>query len=104
MLKLQEVKTDLITAPIDVQLKKLEDYFMTDVISRSSVTMSKCVQAVLKQKQNKYYDGKEWKLVSRFFVLLSCKDCCSEYFVKILFVNKNILKIENLLITFYFDK
>ncbi|KAK7583890.1 hypothetical protein V9T40_004853 [Parthenolecanium corni] len=55
----KEVKTDLITAPIDVQLKKLEDYFMTDVISRSSVTMSKCVQAVLKQKQNKYYDGKE---------------------------------------------
>jgi len=56
---LQEVKTNLSSAPIDVQLKKLEDYYMTDVISRSSVTMSKCVQAVLKQKRNKYYDGKE---------------------------------------------
>lgn len=55
----QLVKANLGNAPIDVKLKKLEDYYMTDVISRSSVTMSKCVQAVLKQKQNKYYDGKE---------------------------------------------
>lgn len=56
---MQGVKTNLDSAPIDVKLQKLEDYYMTDVISRSSVTMSKCVQAVLKQKQNKYYDGKE---------------------------------------------
>ncbi|XKL66936.1 hypothetical protein PGB90_010356 [Kerria lacca] len=55
----KSVKNNLESKPIDLKLKKLEDYFMTDVISRSSVTMSKCIQAVLKQKQNKYYDGVE---------------------------------------------
>jgi len=39
---------------LDVQLKELEDYFMTDVISRASPTMAKCVQAVKKQKESKY--------------------------------------------------
>lgn len=56
---LQNIKTPLSSTPIDVKLKKLEDYYMTDVISRSSVTMSKCVQAVLKEKQSKYYDPKD---------------------------------------------
>ncbi|KAJ8984325.1 hypothetical protein NQ317_012544 [Molorchus minor] len=40
--------------PLDVKIKVLEDYFMTDAISRASPTMAKCVQAVLKQKQSKY--------------------------------------------------
>lgn len=40
--------------PLDVKLKELKDYFMTDSISRASPTMAKCVQAVLKQKQSKY--------------------------------------------------
>ncbi|XP_050348047.1 NADH-ubiquinone oxidoreductase 75 kDa subunit, mitochondrial [Nymphalis io] len=43
-----------ISGKLDVQLKKLEDYFMTDPISRASPTMAKCVQAVLKQKQSPY--------------------------------------------------
>ncbi|KAJ8959614.1 hypothetical protein NQ318_021800 [Aromia moschata] len=42
------------SAPIDVKIKELQDYFMTDSISRASPTMAKCVQAVLKQKQSKY--------------------------------------------------
>ncbi|KPI99867.1 NADH-ubiquinone oxidoreductase 75 kDa subunit, mitochondrial [Papilio xuthus] len=43
-----------VSGKLDVQLKSLEDYFMTDAISRASPTMAKCVQAVLKQKQATY--------------------------------------------------
>lgn len=43
-----------ISGKLDVQLKQLEDFFMTDAISRASPTMAKCVQAVLKQKQSPY--------------------------------------------------
>ncbi|CAH1639254.1 unnamed protein product [Spodoptera littoralis] len=43
-----------VSGKVDVQLKQLEDFFMTDTISRASPTMAKCVQAVLKQKQSKY--------------------------------------------------
>ncbi|XP_075980158.1 NADH dehydrogenase (ubiquinone) 75 kDa subunit [Anticarsia gemmatalis] len=43
-----------VSGKIDVQLKQLEDFFMTDTISRASPTMAKCVQAVLKQKQSPY--------------------------------------------------
>ncbi|XP_074106803.1 NADH dehydrogenase (ubiquinone) 75 kDa subunit [Cotesia typhae] len=37
--------------PVDVKQKSLEQFFMTDVVSRASPTMAKCVQAVLKQRQ-----------------------------------------------------
>lgn len=40
--------------PIDVKIKELKDYYMTDSISRASTTMAKCVQAVMKQKESKY--------------------------------------------------
>ncbi|CAH0680219.1 unnamed protein product [Chilo suppressalis] len=43
-----------VSGKLDVQLKQLEDYFMTDAISRASPTMAKCVQAVLKQKTAPY--------------------------------------------------
>ncbi|KAK9739265.1 NADH-ubiquinone oxidoreductase subunit G, C-terminal [Popillia japonica] len=33
---------------------ELEDFFMTDTISRASPTMAKCIQAVKKQKESKY--------------------------------------------------
>jgi len=36
---------------IDIQQKKLDDYFMTDPISRSSPTMAKCIVAVKRQAQ-----------------------------------------------------
>nr|AWW05879.1 NADH-ubiquinone oxidoreductase 75 kDa subunit [Nilaparvata lugens] len=41
----------------DVKLKNLEDFYMTNSISRASETMAKCVQAVMKQKQSKYYEA-----------------------------------------------
>ncbi|XP_049855933.1 NADH-ubiquinone oxidoreductase 75 kDa subunit, mitochondrial isoform X1 [Schistocerca gregaria] len=50
----KNVKTQLDSLPLDVKQKELEDFFMTDTISRASPTMAKCVQAVLKQKQSKY--------------------------------------------------
>ncbi|CAG9773892.1 unnamed protein product [Ceutorhynchus assimilis] len=50
----KNVKTQLDCTPLDVKLKDLSDYFMTDSISRASPTMAKCVQAVLKQKQSKF--------------------------------------------------
>lgn len=37
---------------IEIQQKNLKDYFMTDPISRSSLTMAKCIQAVKKQEAN----------------------------------------------------
>ncbi|KAJ2945747.1 hypothetical protein O0L34_g590 [Tuta absoluta] len=43
-----------LSGKLDVQIKKLEDYFMTDSISRASPTMAKCVQAVIKQKDSLY--------------------------------------------------
>lgn len=43
-----------VSGKLDVQLKQLEDFFMTDAISRASPTMAKCVQAVLKQKNSPY--------------------------------------------------
>ena len=48
------VKAQLASTPLDVKLKELQDFFMTDAISRASPTMAKCVQAVLKQKTAKY--------------------------------------------------
>jgi len=39
---------------IDVSLKILEDFYMTDSISRASPTMAKCVQAVKAQKAAPY--------------------------------------------------
>ncbi|XP_063365408.1 NADH-ubiquinone oxidoreductase 75 kDa subunit, mitochondrial [Cydia amplana] len=43
-----------VSGKLDVQLKTLEDFFMTDAISRASPTMAKCVQAVIKQKASPY--------------------------------------------------
>lgn len=50
----KSVKSQLASTPLDVKLKELQDFFMTDAISRASPTMAKCVQAVLKQKSSKY--------------------------------------------------
>jgi NADH dehydrogenase (ubiquinone) Fe-S protein 1 len=51
---LQNVTQKLSQNPLDVKQKELEDFFMTDTISRASPTMAKCIQAALKQKQSKY--------------------------------------------------
>ncbi|RZC40576.1 NADH-ubiquinone oxidoreductase 75 kDa subunit, mitochondrial [Asbolus verrucosus] len=50
----KSVHSKLSNSPIDVEIKELKDFYMTDSISRASPTMAKCVQAVLKQKQSKY--------------------------------------------------
>lgn len=39
---------------LNVKLQTLEDFFMTDPISRASPTMAKCIAAVRKQKECKY--------------------------------------------------
>lgn len=51
---LQNVTQQLSQSPLSVKQKELEDFFMTDTISRASPTMAKCIQAALKQKQSKY--------------------------------------------------
>ncbi|KYN21274.1 NADH-ubiquinone oxidoreductase 75 kDa subunit, mitochondrial [Trachymyrmex cornetzi] len=38
--------------PVDIKHKTLDQFFMTDVVSRASLTMAKCVQAVMKQRQS----------------------------------------------------
>lgn len=48
------VKAQPSSAPLDVRQKTLEDFYITDSISRASPTMAKCVQAVKKQRQSKY--------------------------------------------------
>ncbi|KAG8237324.1 hypothetical protein J437_LFUL017526 [Ladona fulva] len=50
----QSVEGKLSQSPVDVKYKGLEDFFMTDTISRASPTMAKCVKAVRKQKENPY--------------------------------------------------
>ncbi|XP_051158719.1 NADH-ubiquinone oxidoreductase 75 kDa subunit, mitochondrial [Leptopilina boulardi] len=42
----------LLPDPVEVRQKTLDQFFMTDAISRASPTMSKCVQAALKQRQS----------------------------------------------------
>ncbi|KAG7173753.1 NADH-ubiquinone oxidoreductase 75 kDa subunit-like [Homarus americanus] len=43
-------------APIDVPQKKLEDFYMTNSITRASPTMAKCIAAVKKEAANKYIE------------------------------------------------
>ncbi|XP_012152216.1 NADH dehydrogenase (ubiquinone) 75 kDa subunit [Megachile rotundata] len=38
--------------PLEIKQKTLDQFFMTDVISRASLTMAKCVQAVIKQRES----------------------------------------------------
>lgn len=42
--------------PIDVPQKKLEDFYMTNSITRASPTMAKCIAAVKKEESNKYIE------------------------------------------------
>lgn len=41
-----------LSAPISLQLMELEDFYMTDTISRASQTMAKCVSAIREDKRN----------------------------------------------------
>lgn len=49
---LQKTGGALLPDPVEVRQKTLDQFFMTDAISRASPTMSKCVQAALKQRQS----------------------------------------------------
>ncbi|KAL1139898.1 hypothetical protein AAG570_006875 [Ranatra chinensis] len=51
----KNVKGNTSSDPFDVKLKRLEDFFMTDSISRASSIMAKCVQAAKKHRENKYF-------------------------------------------------
>ncbi|XP_056007402.1 NADH-ubiquinone oxidoreductase 75 kDa subunit, mitochondrial-like isoform X2 [Ostrea edulis] len=48
------VKGQLGSQPLTPPLQKLEDFYMTDSISRASQTMAKCVQAVKEADKNPY--------------------------------------------------
>ena len=51
----QSTKTQFQPEPLTVSKQKLEDFYMTDPISRASLTMAKCVTAVKEDKDlNKY--------------------------------------------------
>ncbi|TRY79549.1 hypothetical protein TCAL_12405 [Tigriopus californicus] len=47
-------KNSISNQSIDVKIKVLEDFYMTDPISKASPTMAKCVAAVKQQKQAQY--------------------------------------------------
>ncbi|XP_029049915.1 NADH-ubiquinone oxidoreductase 75 kDa subunit, mitochondrial [Osmia bicornis bicornis] len=49
---LKETNGSLSSNPLEIKQKTLDQFFMTDVISRASLTMAKCVQAVLKQRES----------------------------------------------------
>lgn len=55
---LQDLSSQNVSAPLNVKQIALEDFYMTDSISRSSPTMAKCIQAVRKQKESKYYESR----------------------------------------------
>jgi len=44
------------TAELRPELLHLEDFYMTDPVSRASQTMAKCIQAVKKERSNRYHD------------------------------------------------
>ncbi|XP_076755828.1 NADH dehydrogenase (ubiquinone) 75 kDa subunit [Xylocopa sonorina] len=48
----KETSGSLSSSPLEVKQKTLDHFFMTDVISRASQTMAKCVQAVNKQRES----------------------------------------------------
>ena len=48
------VKGSVAKDELDVPQKTLEDFYMTDPISRASPTMAKCIAAVKKQRESKY--------------------------------------------------
>lgn len=50
----KSIKGQLETQPLSPPLQKLEDFYMTDSISRASQTMAKCVQAVKEASKNPY--------------------------------------------------
>ena len=49
---LQQSKSGAQSEPISVKLCDLEDFYMTDSISRASQTMAKCVSAVRADREN----------------------------------------------------
>lgn len=50
----EKVDKKLESKPLDVAQKNLEDFYMTNPISRASPTMAKCVAKVIKQKTAAY--------------------------------------------------
>ena len=48
----QQVPGSLSSNPLEVKQETLDQFFMTDAISRASQTMAKCVQAVIKQRES----------------------------------------------------
>ncbi|XP_050533761.1 NADH-ubiquinone oxidoreductase 75 kDa subunit, mitochondrial [Daktulosphaira vitifoliae] len=54
----KDLASKCINSPLKLKQIELEDFYMTDSISRASPTMAKCVQAVKKQKESKYYENR----------------------------------------------
>ena len=50
-------------SPLDVTTKLLEDFYMTDSISRASPTMAKCVTAVKAERNKKYFKSWNWSAI-----------------------------------------
>ncbi|KAK9296870.1 hypothetical protein QLX08_009267 [Tetragonisca angustula] len=48
----KQVPGSLSSNPLEVKQETLDQFFMTDAISRASQTMAKCVQAVIKQRES----------------------------------------------------
>lgn len=48
----KEAAGSLSSSPLEVKQRSLDQFFMTDAISRASQTMAKCVQAVIKQRES----------------------------------------------------
>ncbi|XP_050435934.1 NADH-ubiquinone oxidoreductase 75 kDa subunit, mitochondrial [Adelges cooleyi] len=54
----KDLVSKCVSSPLKVKQTELEDFYMTDSISRASPTMAKCIQAVRKQKESKYYESR----------------------------------------------
>ncbi|XP_064489572.1 NADH-ubiquinone oxidoreductase 75 kDa subunit, mitochondrial-like [Ornithodoros turicata] len=51
---IKTIKAQLGAQPLQPTLLKLDDFYMTDAISRASPTMAKCIEAVAKQEKSPY--------------------------------------------------
>ena len=52
---IQSTRSQLSPTPLSVDIEYLEDFYMTDPISRASQTMAKCIAAVKEDKTKNNY-------------------------------------------------
>ena len=81
----QASKAQMGLEPLNMELRELEHFYMTDSISRASLTMAKCATAVLADKaKNKYWTAASFIVPS--YIVVPTVHSCSIYVYTVLCV------------------